>query len=148
MAGATTGVTVGYRLCVSNLIPVGMDRHELAAVLRDILARVEAGDSFEGNLEYLMPDPEPAPEGWPSPNAEFWVTAAYRIGNREGQGGMRMIGEVPPQPPPPPDFAVLAGVAQAALVEWERIGGRETGAPTYAAHLGIRVQEALRAGGR
>jgi hypothetical protein len=85
---------------MSNLIPEGMDRQELAAVLREMADLVEAGDSFEGNIEYLMPDDisdGPPPPGWPSSDAEFWVTATYRIGNLQGQGGMRMIGNIPGQ---------------------------------------------------
>jgi hypothetical protein len=87
---------------MSNLIPAGMDRNTLAMLLDDVMHHVLDGDSFEGNISYNMPDPEVAVrEGWPSANAEFWVTAVYRIGNREGQGGMRMIGTVPTTPRPP-----------------------------------------------
>ena len=64
-----------------------MTRHELLALLDDIRARVEAGDSYEGFLNYLMPDDEPGP-----PDVEFMVEARYRVGNLQGQGGMRMIG--------------------------------------------------------
>jgi hypothetical protein len=45
-----------------------------------------------------MPGPVPPgqdPNLWPAKDAEFWVTAAYRIGNLQGQGGMRLIGTVP-----------------------------------------------------
>lgn len=37
---------------------VAMTTAELVEVLKDILARVEGHDSFEGSLEYLMPMPE------------------------------------------------------------------------------------------
>lgn len=50
--------------------------------------RIEAGDSFEGNIEYtcisgndLGPD-------------EFEVMGVYRYGNSEGQGSVRLIGNV------------------------------------------------------
>ncbi|WP_037573553.1 hypothetical protein [Phaeacidiphilus oryzae] len=62
-----------------------LSRADLLALLDDIRARVAAGDSFEGWLHYLIPD---------NPDAAhpFDVAAAYRIGNRDGQGGMRLIG--------------------------------------------------------
>ena len=63
-----------------------MTRHELLALLDDIRNRVEVGDSFEGFLNYLMPDDDVAPD------VEFMVEARYRVGNLQGQGGMRMIG--------------------------------------------------------
>jgi hypothetical protein len=88
---------------MSNLIPEAMDRAQLAALLRDMAERVEAGDSFEGNLQYLMPDdpdewPDGLPDGFPDPTADFWVTGGYRIGNLQGQGGFRMIGVPQPMP--------------------------------------------------
>jgi hypothetical protein len=63
-----------------------MTRHELLALLDDIRRRVEAGDSFEGFINYLMPTEDVAPD------VEFMVEARYRVGNLQGQGGMRMIG--------------------------------------------------------
>ena len=81
-----------------NLIPVGMDRATLAILLDDIMHHVLDGDSYEGSVQYTMPEPATPEEeraGWPSADAEFWVTAVYRIGNLQGQGGMRMIGTVP-----------------------------------------------------
>jgi len=81
---------------MSNLIPVGMDRHELAALLRDMADRAEVGDSYEGNIEYHWPDEEMAGrDGWPAVDADFWVHGVYRVGNLQGQGGMRVIGKVP-----------------------------------------------------
>lgn len=80
-----------------NLIPVGMDRATLAILLDDIMHHVLDGDSYEGSVQYTMPEPATPEEeraGWPSADAEFWVTAVYRIGNLQGQGGMRMIGTV------------------------------------------------------
>lgn len=53
---------------------------EVLAILDDIRARFEAGDSWEGSFSYELSD-----DGWE-------VRAAYRIGNRDGQGGMRLIG--------------------------------------------------------
>jgi hypothetical protein len=68
---------------MSGLRPVGMTRAELADVLQDMAERVSAGDSFEGHIEYAIPD---------NPVGEVEVSAAYRIGNLQGQGGLRLIG--------------------------------------------------------
>lgn len=68
--------------------PVPMSKETLVVLLDDIKEHVEAGDSFEGFLNYLMPGPDDPDD------AEFMVEARYRIGNLQGQGGMRIIGEV------------------------------------------------------
>jgi hypothetical protein len=60
---------------------VSLSQAELVAVLRHIADSVEAGDSYEGSLEYLAGDGE----------RMFRVIAAYRIGQSVGQGGMRLI---------------------------------------------------------
>jgi hypothetical protein len=65
--------------------PIPMNSEMLAAVLREMAALVEAGDSFEGSIEYLMPAPG-------DPECYAMVKASYRIGNTLGQGGVRIIG--------------------------------------------------------
>lgn len=70
--------------------PVPMTKETLLALLDDIRAHVDAGDSMEGSLEYLMPWDEEKNEI--IEGADFVVRAAYRIGNLQGQGGMRLIG--------------------------------------------------------
>jgi hypothetical protein len=72
---------------MSGMRPVPMSQETFVAILEDITAHVQAGDSFEGFIEYLMP--ESVEEG-----KDFAVRASYRIGNLQGQGGMRMIGEL------------------------------------------------------
>jgi hypothetical protein len=68
-------------------IPVtNVTREELEAILEDMLIKVKAGDSLEGYLNYLMPDPDLSAPG------TFDVEARYRVGNLQGQGFMRMIG--------------------------------------------------------
>jgi hypothetical protein len=70
---------------VSNLVPTTIDRDKLVKLLEDILAGVKSGDTLEGNIEFLMAD-----------DPEYWdVRGTYRIGNLQGQGGVRMIGSVP-----------------------------------------------------
>lgn len=74
---------------MSNLIPARMTYEQLADVLADMAVRARSGDSFEGHIEYLLPEDADAPA--------VDVTATYRVGNHMGQGGMRIIGEIPPQ---------------------------------------------------
>jgi hypothetical protein len=71
--------------------PVGMTVTQFLAVLDDIRDRVAVADSFEGWVEYLMPDSL-------DNGVRFDVRAGYRVGNSQGQGGFRMIqgdGETP-----------------------------------------------------
>jgi hypothetical protein len=66
-----------------------MTREDLAAMLRDMAAVVEARDSFEGRIAYTFgsgPD-------------DFEVDAFYRVGNSMGQGGAVFI-QPSPQPLP------------------------------------------------
>lgn len=64
-----------------------MNQNELVEVLKDILLVVDNNDSFEGSIEYLMPDPN-------GPDCDFMVRASYRVGNSMGQGGVVLIGEL------------------------------------------------------
>lgn len=64
-------------------VPAEMSHRELAVLLADVAARVHRGDSFEGFIEYVLGD---EPERW-------LVRARYRIGNADGQGGMRIVGD-------------------------------------------------------
>jgi hypothetical protein len=91
---------------MSNLIPKEMVPKDIAAVLRDMADRVESGDSYEGSIEYLLPETpdwaqrgEPEPPGWEHRDYRL-VRATYRIGNLDGQGSVTMIGEVPEVPYP------------------------------------------------
>jgi hypothetical protein len=65
-----------------------MTSETLAAVLRHMAERVEKHDSFEGSIQYLMPTTENVPD-----DTYTLVQASYRIGNTDGQGGVRLIGE-------------------------------------------------------
>lgn len=69
--------------------PIGMTQEQLVHLLQDITQAIEHGDSFEGNLEYLMPDEK---DYEANPGVQFMVRGAYRVGNSMGQGGMRFIG--------------------------------------------------------
>lgn len=68
-----------------------MTAGEVLTILDDIRARLAAGDSWEGSFSYLLSE-----DGWD-------VRAAYRIGNRDGQGGMRLIGPPDGEPQPEPE---------------------------------------------
>jgi hypothetical protein len=63
---------------------VGMSLPAMLQLLDDIRRRVADGDSFEGFLEYLMPEE-------PTETRVFDVRAGYRVGNSMGQGGFRIV---------------------------------------------------------
>ena len=63
---------------------------QLATLLNDIKAGIEAGDSFEGNLEYTC-----MAKGLQ--RGEWEVRASYRVGNSQGQGGMIIIDPTSPK---------------------------------------------------
>jgi hypothetical protein len=58
-----------------------LSRSEFCALLHDLLHSVEHGDSLEGNIQYEVADHQ----------GSYRVKGAYRIGNREGQGGVRLV---------------------------------------------------------
>ena len=62
-----------------------ISKEVLLLLLEDMRKRIEANDSFEGSVEYSCMQDE-------CEKNEFVVKANYRIGNTNGQGGMRTIG--------------------------------------------------------
>lgn len=70
-------------------LPVPMSYEALAVVLRGMADLVEHGDSLEGSIEYTIPTGYAAPE---EVAGDVMVRASFRIGNRDGQGGVRIIG--------------------------------------------------------
>jgi hypothetical protein len=64
--------------------PANVD--DVVGVLEDAAERVGMGDSFEGTITWEMPTGEPELEG-----ADFGLIARYRIGNLQGQGGLRVF---------------------------------------------------------
>lgn len=62
----------------------GMTTKDFLDVLDDIRERVANGDSFEGYVEYVIPDT-------PREGVTFDVRAGYRVGNSMGQGGFRLV---------------------------------------------------------
>jgi hypothetical protein len=90
---------MGPRQGAVVLKPVPMTQGEIADFLDTMAAAVRAGDSFEGFIEYLLPDP-PELGGEPVPDDTYaMVKASVRFGNSLGQGGVTLIGEVVNDPP-------------------------------------------------
>jgi hypothetical protein len=81
-------------------LPVPASYAQVAAILRDMAALVEAGNSWEGSIEYLIPTAEDAlpPPASDDEQPEVVVRASYRIGNSMGQGGVRIIGTLGGRP--------------------------------------------------
>lgn len=75
---------------VTRSVPVPLSVDALADVLADMADRVRRGDSFEGSIEYMIPGPEDEVQGVDA----RMVQASYRVGNLDGQGGIRMIGKM------------------------------------------------------
>lgn len=65
--------------------PAPADTEDVLGVLAEAAERVAIGDSFEGFITWVMPTDEPELEG-----SEFGLIARYRIGNLDGQGGLRV----------------------------------------------------------
>jgi hypothetical protein len=64
-----------------------LTKRELLEVIDDMRDRIERDDSWEGYLNYLLPEPGDPEETFAQ------VEARYRVGNSDGsQGGMRMLG--------------------------------------------------------
>lgn len=93
---------------MKNMVPVGnMTFVEVYEILSDIVEGFESGDTLEGSFEFTLDE-----EGW-------GVRASYRIGNLEGQGGMRLIGE----------FVDTSSVIDAAHLERQRAFSERTFGP-------------------
>jgi hypothetical protein len=72
--------------------PEPMTKAQMVELFTDLLMRIDLGDSWEGFVEWNMPDPDV------DADVVAMVVARYRIGNREGQGGMRFIGPLVEKP--------------------------------------------------
>lgn len=77
---------------VPDPMPPGWNRpapataRDVFRCLLDAAVRVEHGDSFEGLIIWSMPTDEPE-----LTDADFGLVARYRVGNLDGQGGMRVF---------------------------------------------------------
>ena len=70
-------------LAEEEMKPRNISKDSLLAALRQIIAHVDADDSFEGSIQYAAT----------AERDQFEVMAYYRVGNSEGQGGGVAIGE-------------------------------------------------------
>jgi len=66
--------------------PAPASNDAVCGALHDALEAVEIGDSFEGFVMWTMPTDEPELQG-----ADFGLMARYRVGNLQGQGGLRVF---------------------------------------------------------
>jgi hypothetical protein len=64
---------------------VKISKEQLITVLNDLIKTIEADDTFYGYLKFDAMAPE-------LQRNEFMLSAAYRIGCAEGQGGWRLYG--------------------------------------------------------
>lgn len=69
---------------------IAASKAELLALLDDMRAGVESGDTLEGFVQFSIPYP---PAGEPA-DADFMVLTRYRVGNLMGQGALRSFGAV------------------------------------------------------
>lgn len=65
--------------------PAPANTPDVLNVLRAAAEHVAAGDSFEGTITWVMPTDEEELEGY-----EFGMVARYRVGNLDGQGGVKV----------------------------------------------------------
>ena len=63
---------------------------KFAEFLREMADRIEADDSFEGNMNYMFVERQGG-------ESLFEVRGSLRVGNLQGQGGMILL---PPEPMP------------------------------------------------
>lgn len=75
-------------------VPVAMPTDELADLLSQVAEAVGTGDSLEGWIQYSIPDPDDWPQVAADPRPMHMVIASIRTGNRNGQGGMILLGEL------------------------------------------------------
>lgn len=68
--------------------PAPADVDDVVGVLEDAAERVAMGDSFEGTITWMMATDEA--ELAELEDAAFGMVARYRIGNLQGQGGLRV----------------------------------------------------------
>jgi hypothetical protein len=70
--------------------PVPMSLESLAEILAWLAEQVRDGDSLEGHFEWLLPDDgDDMPAG-----TDVVARGGFRVGNRMGQGGFRMLGPI------------------------------------------------------
>lgn len=66
-------------------MPAKLSKDELVDLLKMMVTEIEQDDSFEGSIEYSCLDEQ-------CDRGEFMVRASIRVGNRNGQGGVTLVG--------------------------------------------------------
>lgn len=69
-----------------RLVGKPMTKTELLALIDEMRNLIVHDDSWEGLLNWLMPEQDDPPGTWAR------VEARYRIGNSQGQGGFNIVG--------------------------------------------------------
>jgi hypothetical protein len=72
-----------------RLTPKPMTKSELLALIDEVRELIVNDDSWEGLINWLMPDPAQGDDD----GVDFRVEARYRIGNSQGQGGIQIVGD-------------------------------------------------------
>ena len=73
----------------SVLRPVAMTEEEIGVLLHRLAEAVLAGDSWEGSIEYLLPEP-----GAVSDPEVRMVRGSFREGNTQGTGSVTLVGDL------------------------------------------------------
>lgn len=107
-----TEARVHQEIAQRGIRSVPLSADDLLETLAGMRNVIHAGDSYGGWIEYDSLGGEPCPlcQGMALPECtachgtgerelpegtDFWVRGLYRTGNAAGQGGVRIVGEVP-----------------------------------------------------
>lgn len=71
---------------MNDTSPAVVSVEAMAEILEDMAKRVRNGDCFGGSIEFHYAD-----DFFGAGPNEYTVMGQYRIGNSQGQGGMRLI---------------------------------------------------------
>jgi len=72
--------------------PIKIPKTGLASILREMAKAVENNDSFEGSISYEICASD---HNSKTINMSIYdVTGSFRVGNSEGQGSMRIFGDL------------------------------------------------------
>lgn len=90
-----------------------VNKEELIAVLDNIKHHLETSDSFEGNLEYTALSAEVE-----LGRDEFMARGVWRVGNSNGQGGVRTLGDTGPAEDPLAERVTELAMAIGEIADW------------------------------
>lgn len=90
--------------------------NDLADTLETLKAMILSGDSIEGSISYTCMEEHLAVGDWE-------VTGCYRMGNADGQGGMRILPHGDPDQHPAPARTDDDGTARAVMSLFKHLIG-------------------------